>query len=406
MDGGRLWSNYRSALRFLTLQANLETIQRVKLIYTALLDQISVVQIDVLDPVNGPKIFDSLNSRQEPMTTGDLVRNEIFSRVADFDPTEVESLDQQHWQPFYEKFKDGSKSYFDDYFFPFGLTKDPNLKKSDVYSYLRSTWRTIQDPAAIVKDLALYQDAFLDLIHASNRLELNKMLSGAVQRLAAISPTSTYPFLMSLLNSLRSGEVAEPNGAGVLEVIESFLVRRAICGHEPTGLHAVFKRLWQDCNATPTPEKVIAAIQQHKTVVWPNTAEVASCVGNRPLYGSSITKFVLKEWNKHLGGDDPNIDPWIEHVLPADMSEAWKADFSEEQHKSLKDSLANLLPLSQPMNQSLGNGSYSKKRPIYLDDSAFKAAREFAKENENWTAVQIAERAQKLSKWVTERWRY
>jgi hypothetical protein len=41
----------------------------------------SVVQIDIKDPTSGPKIFDSLNSRQEPMTVGDLIRNEIFSRV-------------------------------------------------------------------------------------------------------------------------------------------------------------------------------------------------------------------------------------------------------------------------------------------------------------------------------------
>lgn len=60
-DSGRLWSNYKAALRFLSTQTNLETVERLRQIYTALLEQISVVQIDVLDPVNGPKIFDSLN---------------------------------------------------------------------------------------------------------------------------------------------------------------------------------------------------------------------------------------------------------------------------------------------------------------------------------------------------------
>jgi hypothetical protein len=54
----------------------------------------SVVQIDIKDPTSGPKIFDSLNSRQEPMTVGDLIRNEIFSRVADEDPDEIERIDQ------------------------------------------------------------------------------------------------------------------------------------------------------------------------------------------------------------------------------------------------------------------------------------------------------------------------
>lgn len=405
-DRGRLWSNYKAALRFLSAQARLETIQRVKSIYTALLDQISVVQIDVLDPINGPKIFDSLNSRQEPMTTGDLVRNEIFSRVADSEPTEVESLDHQYWQPFYEKFKNGLVSFFDEYFFPFGLTKNSNLKKSEVYSYLRNSWKDIEDPAIIIKDLSTYQNAFLDLIDASNRLQLDKTMSTRVQRLSVIAPSSTYPFLMPLLNSVKSGLIKELDCCSVLDVIESFLVRRAICGHEPTGLHAVFKKLWEDCDGQPTVEKVTPAIQQHKTVVWPSTNDVRSCIANRPLYGSSVTKFLLEEWNLHFGGDQPKIVQWIEHVLPDTMSDYWHALFSEEQHKALKDTLANLLPLSQPMNQSLGNGTFEKKKEVYSKDSAFKGTREFANEYSTWTPETLTIRAGAMADWAISRWPY
>jgi hypothetical protein len=68
------------------------------------------------------------------------------------------------------------------------------------------------------------------------------------------------------------------------------------------------------------------------------------------------------EWNNSLGGDQPNIVPWIEHVLPESFSDGWKSDFTEEQHKTWKDRLGNLLPLTQPMNQELGNASYMVKR--------------------------------------------
>ena len=146
-EKGRLSNNYRAILRFLANQVKLESVARLRAIYIALLGQVSVVQIDVFDPINGPKIFDSLNSKQEPMTTGDLVRNEIFSRVADRPPAEVESLDQQYWQPFYEQFKTSAEhSSFDAYFFPYGLIMDPNLKKSDVYSHLQVYWKDEKSP--------------------------------------------------------------------------------------------------------------------------------------------------------------------------------------------------------------------------------------------------------------------
>jgi hypothetical protein len=402
---GRLSGNYRAILRFLVSQVKTEEISRLRAIYTALLSQVSVVQIDVFDPINGPKIFDSLNSRQEPMTTGDLVRNEIFSRVADRAPDEVEGLDEDYWQPFYKKFKSASEhSSFDGYFFPFGLIKNPNLKKSDVYAHLRTLWKEEPSPAEIIADLASFQEAFLDIENGSNLQGLSVTLASAVQRLSSIVPSSTFPFIMQLLKALAVEAVTEANGLEVLNLLESFLVRRAVCGHEPTGLHAVFKGLWGDCNGGPTAGNVAAAIRNHKTVVWPSTKEVQNCVLLRPLYGSEITIFLLMEWNRSLGGDVPSHRPWIEHVLPDTMSADWKLRFSEKQHEEMKDRLANLIPLSQPMNQGLGNTSYTTKRKKYEEDSMFKAARDFAKDYEEWGPEQLEARGIKISKWVTERW--
>jgi hypothetical protein len=51
---------------------------------------------------------------------------------------------------------------------------------------------------------------------------------------------------MRLGRAVMDKEVDDLAAAGVLDVVEAFLVRRAIVGHEPTGLHAVFKRLWAD----------------------------------------------------------------------------------------------------------------------------------------------------------------
>ncbi len=173
-DNGRLRKNYRAALRFFDGQVKQEGLGRLTALYKALLESMSVVQIDVWDPINGPKIFDSLNSRQEPMTTGDLVRNEIFSKVANEHPDIIETIDQRSWQPFYKKFKQGENSLFDSYFFPYGLIQDPNIRKSEVYTKLREKWRGINDPEEIVKQLAEYQDSFLDMECGTNHQGLPK----------------------------------------------------------------------------------------------------------------------------------------------------------------------------------------------------------------------------------------
>lgn len=130
-------------------------------------------------------------------------------------------------------------------------------------------------------------------------------------------------------------------------------------------LHSVFKRLWSDCNGAPTTGLVILKIRDHKTVVWPTDDDVKAAILSRSLYGSSVTRHILLEWNRSLGGDQPNIEPWIEHVLPLKTDKAWFDLFTVGQHDDMKDRLANLLPLSREMNQSLGRKAYDAKRPIY-----------------------------------------
>jgi Protein of unknown function (DUF1524) len=209
---------------------------------------------------------------------------------------------------------------------------------------------------------------------------------------------------MQLLQGLASSNISEENGLEILSLLESFLVRRAVCGHEPTGLHAVFKGLWADCGGAPTAAAVESAIRAHKTVVWPSTDEVKGCVIARALYGSGITNFLLVEWNRSLGGDVPATPPWIEHVLPDTLSEEWKTIFTEKQHEQLKDRLANLLPLSQPMNQGLGNAGYPTKQKKYAEDSIFKGTREFAKQYGHWGPEELEARSIVLSDWLAERW--
>ncbi|MCG3776062.1 MAG: hypothetical protein JW395_2911 [Nitrospira sp.] len=139
-------------------------------------------------------------------------------------------------------------------------------------------------------------------------------------------------------------------------------------------------------------------------MAWPTDEEVEKAVKGRPLYGSAITPYLLVEWNRHVGGDQPTADRWIEHVLPEKPVEEWSKTFSREQHDEMKDLLANLLPLSKPMNQSLGNASYTKKKNVYLDDSGFKATREFAKHYTEWSPANLVERSKLLTDWAISRW--
>lgn len=209
---------------------------------------------------------------------------------------------------------------------------------------------------------------------------------------------------MQVYRSVVDDELSARRGLDLFLLIESFLVRRAVCGVEPTGLHAVFKDLWGKVGPEPKPEIVAKAIQESTTVFWPEDSAFSDSLRSRSIYGSRVTPFLLVEYNASLGGDVPMDGIVIEHILPQKPKVGDYADFSAEQRSVLVHTFANLLPLSKSMNPGLGNASFEDKREAYQRDSMFKSVREFSKSYKVWNPKMMEERADVLISWALKRW--
>jgi len=346
------------------------------------------------------------------MKIGDLVRNEVFRKVANESPEEIERIDETNWQPFFQSFDVSGVNHFDKYFFPFGIISDPNLKKSGVFIHLREKWNKISDPVQIIEDLGIYREdlgiyrnAFIDTLTGSNENGFQKNLHTRFKRLSKMNaPGSILPFTMRLGREVSIGNIPEDDAACVLDCIEDFLVRRAICGHEPTGLHAVFKRLWLDCDGDITAASVANAIAAHKTVAWPKNDEFERAIYSRELYGSKITPYFLIQFDESLGGDAFEHVETVEHVLPQKAKNTWATDYGTDHVHSDTHTLPNLLPCSVKMNSSLGNQSYQVKKQRFQSDSKFKSVRDFGNNFSDWNHDNFERRAELLSNWALNRW--
>lgn len=402
---GPLRNNYNRFKKFFADEFTQGGIDRVRSVYEVFLNSFTVVQIDVLDPTDGPKIFDSLNSKQEPMRISDLVRNEIFRKVSDEVPEKVERIDEELWQPFYASFEDGGVNQFEKFLFPFALVSDQNLRKSDVFVNLRSQWNEIEDLQDIIESMDKMKGPYLDTILGRNTCKFSPVLARRFSRLAALgAPSSILPFTMQLGRSVMDGKLFEQSAAEMIDVMESFLVRRAISGYEPTGLHAVFKRLWGDLDGDLSAKAVSRVISEHKTVTWPGTEEVKQAILKRPLYGSAVTPYFLLEYDTFHGGDEHTRIETIEHVLPQTADAEWKLHYGEGYGLDEADALPNLTPCTGRMNSSLGNQSYQAKRSRFAKDSKFKSTRELAAKYDSWTGETFRLRAIEMGAWAIGRW--
>ena len=368
-----------------------------------LVSTLSFVQISLRDPTAAPKIFERLNARGEKITTGDLVRNEIFARVAN-DPGVAQAIFSNDWQPFEARFQEHGID-LERFLFPYGLVFNSQITKAELFATLRKRWDVLTSPQAIIGDLARYFPEFVALEAGVLDGAWGKPLRQQMRRLHEMgAPSSIYPFVFSLFDAHREGSADDEQLIRVLSLIEGFLFRRAICGLEPTGLHAVFKGLWKEASqhGFPTEESVATAISSRTTVPWPDDSEFFESIKTGNLYDRNVKKFALAEYERSRKGETPADDFEIEHILPQSPSADWDADFGDE-HKPLVNTWANLVPITRNMNPAVGQLPFSKKRESYVD-SMFASTREIGTVFEGWTPVTLAERAEGLGRWALTRW--
>jgi hypothetical protein len=376
-------------------------------------NRLSVVSISLVDPTAAPKIFERLNYGAEPITVADLVRNEVFARSGD-DPQTALQLFNSRWEPFVGRFADKNAD-LDRFLFPYGLMQNPNVKKTDLFAALRKHWdENFSTPEQIIDDLEQYQPAYLALTRGADYLSHNSKVRQRVDRIyRAGRPSSVYPFLLKLLRCFELEKISEPNTIAVLDAVESFLFRRAVCGIEPSGLHAVFKGLWQELTVPPpgTPPKplnetvtamaVQSAIEAKPTVSWPSNPQFKEAIEKGELYRRKIAPYAVREFELSLKGETPSNQHEVEHIAPQTPTNEWKQAIPEDYEK-LIHTWGNLLPLSPSMNSSAGQEGFSVKREAY-QNSMFTSAREVAKQTV-WDADAIRTRSKNISDWAVKRW--
>ena len=368
----------------------------------AIRNSMTFVFILLKDPGSATTVFEGLNDPGVPISVGDLVKNEIFARVG-YDEPRAQLLHDGKWIPFRQQFAES----FDDYFFPFAVVHKPNVSRTEMFGELRKLWDGLSADQ-ILHELDQFSDAFLAIHGVCDPMDTYGNEVGAcVHRLVRLRrPSSVYPFVLKLLREFLDGKVAKNDVIGCLDTIESFLVRRALCGIEPTGLLALFRTMWSNTESHPTSAKVASAILKRLTVEWPTDERLTRSIASRPLYGSNVAQFVVAEYDRTLGIEQPDISEMtLEHVMPRTYCDEWSDVVSKAQHSKLKDLWANLVPLSMPVNNLVDQSTFEHKKKVFAHESMYKSTRQLGATHDNWGEEEILARSQGLAEWAISRWK-
>jgi hypothetical protein len=391
--------------------------------FSALLERMLVVFIELTKDEDPKQIFDTLNSAGEALTDVDLIRNEVFSRVEGDDAqfSVAWRLRETLWQPLEGKLGDE----FEGYIFPHALTKNHNVKKSKVYSELCEIWKGLT-PEEVIKKLGRHADIYLAIKGLRAGKEKNSPfkvspsdLSGEdevklrlhrLRRMGSGLPASAYPFIFSIYEAFTDGNLEKTKFIKCLDLVEAFLVRRALLGIEPTGLHAVFKSMWEKTKGDPS--EFLKVIAENKTVQLPTIEEFETAIKCEALYGRSMANYIVFEYEKSFTGGDSIPEEYdiknnmsLDHVMPQTPTSFAAWGISPEQHKKLLHTWANLVPLTPPANAEKGNMDWDETRKFYDRKSIFKSTRDLAAAYQVWTESELLARSKVLTAWAVNRWK-
>ena len=399
-DSGKYINQFNRIKQFLQKRYDEYGIDHLKEIIGIAQTKLTFVFILLKDPATATTVFEGLNDSGVPIGIGDLVRNEVFSKIGN-DSTKAEAVHRDLWLPFRNKLGD----YFDKYFFPYALIQDSNLNSSDLFRGLRKIWGDVSNPEEIIKKLEDYSDSYLALCIGEYPTSFSKPISLALDKLVfSTCPTSVFPFMMKLLNEYTLGNVTEKDTIDCIKIIESFMVRRAIAGLEPTGLLGFFRSAWNACSGKPDATILTQVINNRNTIEWPDDTRIRTSILSRNIYSSHLRKYLLKEYDLSLGSDDAKNEFWIEHIMPQKLNTEWSQIISDKDHQELLHTWGNLIPLTKEMNQSVSQSLFEVKSKEFETHSVFASARKLSSEYKKWDKEEILKRSSIIAEWAINRW--
>lgn len=403
----------------------------------ALKNALQVVAIDLEQGDDAQVIFETLNARGEPLLPADLLRNYIFLRAARQGESQ-EQLYERHWSRFDEEFwrvsiKQGRllrprSDLFLQHYLASRRTTDIPIKHLFVeYKHWIETERPFATVDAELASLARQGQDFRRIVQPVK----GDPLHGLAIFLEVFDVRTSYPLLLALLDARVDGQEL----ADVALILESYLLRRAVCGLPTKNYNRVFLSLTRNIRREGASAAVLK--QQLMTLTgdsgeWPTDAAFKERWRNGDAYhtlGSAKLGYVLKRVSDHMINakmEDITIESplTIEHLIPQSWQQHWPlasgerglvddqlADVADDDPRvaatltrnAAVQTMGNLTIITQPLNSSNSNAGWAEKRQELLLHALLPINRDVQKWAE-WNETTITARGEALFERALKIW--
>lgn len=366
-------------------------------------DYLNLVSIR-LDTEDSPhRIFESLNNTGMALTASDLVRNYVFMQLSN-DEENLNLVYNRYWLPMQRRTDEGEgKSQLSNFFWRFLMRSGELPRYDEVYQGMHdyidkkcSKGSTVNE---IIEELDRFSQHYVKLWKPTVN-ETSPEIRSQMERIVEWEVEVAYPFLMTILEARDIGKIDEATVVQILKMIESYVVRRTVCGIPTNRLRRVFAKM---SGFVEQADDFLTASKEYLLKNdWPKDEAFRQKFLTADIYFQSRlprTRLFLTSLERSFEHHEPieiNENITIEHVMPQTLSEEWIEELgedAEQTHATYLHTIGNLT--YSGYNSEMGNQPFEYKKKI-LEQSHFEMNRQIV-EAEQWTRTEIEARAEAMA---------
>jgi hypothetical protein len=246
--------------------------------------------------------------------------------------------------------------------------------------------------------LSIFAKYYASLLNPKNA-EPRGPIAERIDRLNRNEATTAYPFLLNVYHSHKTGSVSEAEFIAILDCLETFLIRRFVCGIATSGLNRLFPQLYGQAQKVGKLIDGVRTILANKNL--PGDKQFKDQFVTAKIYGGDRlpkARLILDRLElsfKHKEQVDlGNLT--VEHIMPRTPTEWWRRHLGEDWegvHAEWLDTVGNLTLTGY--NSELSNSDFAEKCAL-LQESHCELNKYFAK-TKTWDEQAIAQRGELLA---------
>ncbi len=332
------------------------------------LEKLMIVEIALEKGKDDPQlIFESMNSKGMELTQTDLIRNYI---VMETEVEKQESFYNKYWRAMEEKFEQNKKLFdrFVRHYLTIKTREIPNINKVYVAlkDYRQREGIGIED---LLKDLQKYCGYFCRIVfkeESDKSDESDKDLNKALGFLVDLEMDVIYPLLLELYSDYSDKVLSGDDFVSIIDLIESYICRRAVCGLGTNSLNKVFPSFTKHIQK----DEYLESLKVHFGYLtekqrFPNNDEFKDCFITIDFYKFQKREYFFERL-ENFGREERvyTHEYTTEHIMPQKLTEEkWKRDLGENFqaiHDKYLHTIGNLTLTGY--NTEYSNRSFQEKK--------------------------------------------